>query len=185
MLPVNKLISWYVPGMPLRYVDPNRNRGRMYRAEVRLGRSRVGQFLARRVAPRIDPWLYRATGGRYPASLPVVTSAPLMTTGAQTGRPREVQVAYFHDGPDPILVASNYGGPKHPNWYYNLKAQPECQLGDERPFSDRGHRSRRVCATVRTRRASLRGVQRLPRQDGGDWSSDSPISAQAALSAIH
>ena len=55
-----------------------------------------------------------------------------MTTGAKTGQPREVQLAYFHDGPDPILVASNYGGPKHPNWYYNLKAHPECQIGDER-----------------------------------------------------
>jgi deazaflavin-dependent oxidoreductase (nitroreductase family) len=118
--------------MPLRYVAPDRKRGRMYRTSVRFGRSHVGQFLARRVTPRIDPWLYRATGGRYPAALGGVASAPLMTTGAKTGQPREVQLAYFHDGPDPILVASNYGGPKHPNWYYNLKAHPECQIGDER-----------------------------------------------------
>jgi deazaflavin-dependent oxidoreductase (nitroreductase family) len=118
--------------MPLHYVDPNKKRGRMYRADVRFGRSRAGQFLARYVNPRIDPWLYRATGGRYPASLPVVASAPLMTTGAKTGQPREVQLAYFHDGPDPILIASNSGGPRHPQWYYNLKAHPECQFGDER-----------------------------------------------------
>jgi deazaflavin-dependent oxidoreductase (nitroreductase family) len=104
----------------------------MYRANVRFGRSRVGQFLGRRVTPRIDPWLYRATGGRYPASLSAVASAPLMTTGAKTGQPREVQLTYFHDGPDPILIASNYGGPKHPHWYYNLKAHPECQFGGER-----------------------------------------------------
>ena len=32
---------------------------------------------------------------------------------------------------DPIVIASNYGGPKHPQWYYNLKAHPECELGDE------------------------------------------------------
>jgi deazaflavin-dependent oxidoreductase (nitroreductase family) len=117
--------------MALRYIDPNRKQSRMYRADVRLGRSRVGQFLARRVTPRIDPWLYRATGGRYPASLPVVASAPLMTTGAKTGQPREVQLAYFHDGTDPILIASNYGGPKHPQWYYNLKAHPECEFGSD------------------------------------------------------
>jgi deazaflavin-dependent oxidoreductase (nitroreductase family) len=30
------------------------------------------------------------------------------------------------------VIASYGGGPKHPNWYYNLKAHPECQLGDER-----------------------------------------------------
>ena len=104
----------------------------MYRTNVRFGRSHVGQFLARRVTPRIDPWLYRATGGRYPAILGAVASAPLMTTGAKSGQPREVQLTYFHDGPDPILIASYGGGPKHPNWYYNLKAHPECQLGDER-----------------------------------------------------
>ena len=34
--------------------------------------------------------------------------------------------------PIPILIASNYGGPKHPQWYYNLKAHPECELGDEK-----------------------------------------------------
>ncbi len=118
--------------MPLHYVDPNKKRGRVYQADVRFGRSRAGQFLARHVSPRVDPWLYRATSGRYPASLPVVASAPLMTTGAKTGLPRVVQLAYFHDDRDPILIASNYGGPKHPKWYYNLKAHPECQLGDER-----------------------------------------------------
>ena len=105
-----------VPGMPLRYVDPNQKHGRMYRADVRLGRSRAGQLLGRYVNSRIDPWLYRATGGRYPAFLPVVASAPLMTTGAK----------------HPILIASNYGEAKHPQWYYNLKAYPGCQFGDQR-----------------------------------------------------
>jgi deazaflavin-dependent oxidoreductase (nitroreductase family) len=118
--------------MPLHYVDPNRKRGRMYRASVRFARARTAQFLARNILSRIDPWLYRATGGRYPSSLGTVVTAPLMTTGARSGRPREVQLTYFHDGPDPILIASNYGEPKHPQWYYNLKAHPECEFGGER-----------------------------------------------------
>jgi deazaflavin-dependent oxidoreductase (nitroreductase family) len=54
-----------------------------------------------------------------------------MTTGAKSDQPREVQLTYFHDGSDPILIASNYGGPKHPQWYHNLIAHPECQFGDE------------------------------------------------------
>ena len=118
--------------MPLRYVDPNRKRGPLYRAYVRISRTRLMLAYGLRIAPRIDPWLYRATGGRYPAILGAVASAPLMTTGAKSGQPREVQLTYFHDGSDPILIASYGGGPKHPNWYYNLKAHPECQLGDER-----------------------------------------------------
>ena len=118
--------------MPLKYVDPNRKQSRIYRADMRFGRTRIGQFLGRHVNPRIDPWLYRKTRGRYPASLPVIASAPLMTTGAKTDQPREVQLAYFHDGSDPILIASNYGGRKHPQWQYNLKAHPDCEFGGER-----------------------------------------------------
>ena len=94
--------------------------------------SRPGQFLARHVNPRIDPWLYRATGGRYPSCLGTIATAPLKATGAKSGQPREVELTYFHDGSDPILIASNYGGPKHPQWYYNLKAHPECEFGGER-----------------------------------------------------
>ena len=61
-----------------------------------------------------------------------VAQAPLRTTGAKSGQPRVVQLTYFHDGSDPILIASNYGGPRHPQWYYNLKAHPECEFGDEK-----------------------------------------------------
>ena len=61
----------------------------------------------------------------------VVLNAPLLTTGAKSGLPRLVHVAYFHDGPDPIVIASYGGQPKNPQWYYNLKAHPECQFGGE------------------------------------------------------
>jgi deazaflavin-dependent oxidoreductase (nitroreductase family) len=61
----------------------------------------------------------------------LVINAPLETTGAKSGQPRVVQLTYFHDGPDPILMASNYGGTKHPQWYHNLKAHPECEFGGE------------------------------------------------------
>ena len=90
------------------------------------------QFVARHVLFRVDPWLYRATGGRYPWILGSTAAAPLVSTGAKTGQRREHQLAYFHDGSDPILIASNGGGPKHPQWYYNLKAHPACEFGDER-----------------------------------------------------
>jgi len=62
-----------------------------------------------------------------------ITSATLKTTGAKSGQPREVQITYFHDGPDPIAVASNYGGGKDPLWARNLRAHPECELGGD-PF---------------------------------------------------
>ncbi|GCA97335.1 MULTISPECIES: nitroreductase/quinone reductase family protein [Mycolicibacterium] len=118
--------------VPLHYVDPHAPHSRRYTALVKFGRSRAAQFLARHVLFRVDPWLYRATGGRYPRVLGGTTSAPLTTTGAKSGQPRIRQVLYFHDGPDAILLASNSAQPHHPGWYYNLKANPECLLGDVR-----------------------------------------------------
>ncbi len=118
--------------MPLHYVDPHKKHSRWYKATEGFARSRPGTFISLQFFSRIDPWLYRVTRGRYPSSLGGLTSAPLMTTGAKSGQPREHMVTYFHDGPDPIVTASNGGGPKHPQWSHNLKAHPECELGGER-----------------------------------------------------
>ena len=61
-----------------------------------------------------------------------VPSATLKSTGAKTGQVRETQIAYFHDGHDVIVIASNYGGDEHPAVVtYNLGAHPDCELGDE------------------------------------------------------
>jgi deazaflavin-dependent oxidoreductase (nitroreductase family) len=116
--------------MPLRYVDPNKQRGRLYRANVQFGRSAAGQFIARHIARRTDPYLFRLTGGR--VNMGAIVNAPLISTGAKSGQQRQVQLTYFHDGPDVILIASNYGGAKHPQWSYNLIAHPDCEFGGER-----------------------------------------------------
>lgn len=147
---------------------------------MKFGRSRAAQFLARHVLFRVDPWLYRATGGRYPRVLGGTTSAPLTTTGAKSGQPRIRQVLYFHDGPDAILLASNSAQPHHPGWYHNLKANPECLLGDVRFWRTE------VADPVEyerlfTRRVGLRRVRRLPRA-GREGRRRIPIlSAHAAL----
>ena len=72
--------------MPLHYVDPNKKRGRWYTVLESFGRSRIGQFVSRHLLFRIDPWLYRATGGRYPWILGGAATAPLTSTGAKTGQ---------------------------------------------------------------------------------------------------
>ena len=118
--------------MPLRYVDPERPRGSKYHASVRFGRSPIGQFIARHIARRTDPYFFRLTRGRI--NMGPIINAPLVTTGAKSGKRRQVQLTYFNDGADVILLASNYGGAKHPQWYYNLKANPACEFGME-PFT--------------------------------------------------
>ncbi|MGZ6779857.1 MAG: nitroreductase/quinone reductase family protein [Mycobacterium sp.] len=119
--------------MPLHYVDPHKKHSAWYRSQEKWARSSPGQFMARHVFAHVDPWLFRKTGGRYPWIIGGMSTAPLVTTGAKSGLRREHQLTYFHDGADPILTASNYGGAKHPQWYYNLKASPQCEFGDE-PF---------------------------------------------------
>ena len=61
-----------------------------------------------------------------------VPSATLETVGTKSGQPRQIQVAYFHDNDEVIVIASNFGGAKHPSWYYNLMANPTCALGEEK-----------------------------------------------------
>lgn len=101
------------------------------RALNRSSRSRFGQFVGKNLASKTDPWLSRISNGRVSWGMFNVPSATLKTTGAKSGQVREAQVAYFHDGRDAVVMASNYGGDSHPQWYHNLLAHPECELGGE------------------------------------------------------
>jgi deazaflavin-dependent oxidoreductase (nitroreductase family) len=117
--------------MPLPYADPRRPTSAVARVATALFRGRVGQFFIRHVAAKTDPWLAHVSDGRLSWSMGVVPTATLKTTGVKTARPREVQITYFHDGADPIAIASNYGGPSNPLWAKNLSAHPECELGGD------------------------------------------------------
>jgi deazaflavin-dependent oxidoreductase (nitroreductase family) len=44
----------------------------------------------------------------------------LTTTGRRTGEPRTVPMMYHRDGARLLVVASNIGAPRHPDWYLNL-----------------------------------------------------------------
>jgi deazaflavin-dependent oxidoreductase (nitroreductase family) len=85
------------------------------------------RWLARHVAPRIDPPLLRLTGGRLSSAL-VTPELLLTSTGAKTGQCRTKPLTYFTDGDRVIVIASNYGGRRHPSWYFNVKAHPHVTL---------------------------------------------------------
>ena len=68
-------------------VDPPARVSRPVRAYSALVRTGVGRWLAKNIAPKVDPWLLRATGGRLAMGL-MLPSALLTTTGAKTGQPR-------------------------------------------------------------------------------------------------
>jgi deazaflavin-dependent oxidoreductase (nitroreductase family) len=67
----------------------------------------------------------RTTFSALVSGLPVVM---LTTTGARTGEERTLPVLAMPDGDQLILIASNYGRPSNPGWYYNLRAQPNVMI---------------------------------------------------------
>jgi deazaflavin-dependent oxidoreductase (nitroreductase family) len=57
----------------------------------------------------------------------------LTTTGRRTGQPHTTPMMFHRDGDRVLVIASNMGGPRHPDWYLNLVAHPEVtvEMGDE------------------------------------------------------
>lgn len=94
---------------------------------ARLTSNTPGRWLARRVAPRVDRHLLRLSRGRLSSAV-VTPELLLVHTGAKTGRRRTTPLTYFTDGGRVIVVASNYGGSRHPAWYYNVLAQPRVTI---------------------------------------------------------
>jgi F420H(2)-dependent quinone reductase len=52
------------------------------------------------------------------------------TTGAQSGKKRYVPLMRVEQGGRYAMVASNQGNPRHPTWYYNVKAHPSVTVQD-------------------------------------------------------
>jgi len=80
--------------------------------------------------------LYERTGGREGNTLPDRTEPVVVftTRGAKSGKIRKNPLMKVeHDGVY-AMVASQGGAPKHPTWYFNLKANPDqvtVQDGDQ------------------------------------------------------
>ena len=49
----------------------------------------------------------------------------LTTTGAKSGQRHTTPMMYIPNGDRLLVIASNIGAPKHPDWYHNLVAHPE------------------------------------------------------------
>lgn len=65
---------------------------------------------------------FRANGGRVGGMFEGASLLLLTTTGARSGRPRTNPAVYARDGARLLVFASNAGGPRHPAWFHNLRA---------------------------------------------------------------
>lgn len=82
---------------------------------------------------------YRANEGRLTLSLGDMSLKDanillLNTVGARTREPRTAPVGYFTEGGATYIMGIDAGRPKHPQWYWNLLANPNVtvELGAEK-----------------------------------------------------
>ncbi|HEX6799709.1 MAG TPA: nitroreductase family deazaflavin-dependent oxidoreductase [Ktedonobacterales bacterium] len=87
---------------------------------------------ARRVfmlaADRTTQAVYRLSGGRVGGKQLRYSILLLHSTGRTTGQVRTHALLYLCDGERYVVCASNYGAPRHPNWYLNLLAHPRVRI---------------------------------------------------------
>ncbi|HEY8596911.1 MAG TPA: nitroreductase family deazaflavin-dependent oxidoreductase [Thermomicrobiales bacterium] len=97
-----------------------RHRGRRYFGLLKLG---LRLFSVAHTA------LYRLTGGRFVGRLtPTAPTLLLTTVGRKSGKARTVPLIYLADGAAFVVVGSMGGSATHPQWWLNLRAQPEARV---------------------------------------------------------
>ncbi len=87
-------------------------------------------------APSPSDWareqveLFEKTGGAEGGGLGDMKIIAVTSVGAKTGKLRKTPLMRVEHNGDYAAVASLGGAPKHPVWYYNLKANPHVVLQD-------------------------------------------------------
>ena len=67
---------------------------------------------------------FRASGGVVGGELAGMSLLLLTTIDARSGQPRTTPVAYHRRGDRYLVIASNGGAARHPNWFLNLERDP-------------------------------------------------------------
>lgn len=103
----------------------------------RLASTRIGAWYFSLTQQRLDSLFLKIGGGRTAttllAGLPVVI---VSTRGAKSGKPRSVPLLYIRNDDDVeefAIIGTNFGRPRFPAWYWNLKVYPEaeCAMGGD------------------------------------------------------
>jgi len=71
---------------------------------------------------------FRANEGRVGGPFEGGTLLLLHHVGAKTGTPRVNPLMYNRDGDRYVVFASKAGAPTNPDWYHNLKANPDTSI---------------------------------------------------------
>ncbi|MEX2247053.1 MAG: nitroreductase family deazaflavin-dependent oxidoreductase [Dehalococcoidia bacterium] len=83
---------------------------------------------AQRLATATHQFWYRMTGGLVGGNFFGTKILLLTTTGRRTGRKHTTPLTYVEDGDDFVVIASNGGNERHPQWWLNLRADPSAEI---------------------------------------------------------
>jgi deazaflavin-dependent oxidoreductase (nitroreductase family) len=77
---------------------------------------------------------FRANDGKVGGRFADTTLLLMHTTGAKSGKEHVNPLVTFKDNGRLVVVASKGGAPSHPDWYYNILANPvvEVEYGTEK-----------------------------------------------------
>src|SRR6476660_5611933 len=87
-----------------------------------------------RLMTGLHEFWYRMTDGLVGGNFMGAPMLLLTTTGRKTGQKHTTPLVYLRDGDDVVVIASNGGSDKHPQWWLNLTADPraEVQAGNKK-----------------------------------------------------
>src|SRR5688500_12682594 len=71
---------------------------------------------------------FRTNAGKVGGYFEGATLLLLHTKGAKSGLPRTNPLVYLPDGDRYVVIASKGGAPTHPDWYFNLLADPNVEI---------------------------------------------------------
>lgn len=71
---------------------------------------------------------FRANDGKVGGHFEKMDLILLNTIGAKSGLLRVTPLVYMPDGARYVIIASDGGAVKHPNWYHNIVAHPEFEV---------------------------------------------------------
>ncbi|GCE06514.1 nitroreductase family deazaflavin-dependent oxidoreductase [Dictyobacter aurantiacus] len=76
---------------------------------------------------------FRSNGGKVGGPFEGAPLLLLTSTGAKSGQQRTTPLVYLPEGERMVIFASKGGAPTNPDWYHNLKANPEAtvEVGSE------------------------------------------------------
>lgn len=104
-----------------------------HRAMRTFAATKLGSAVFRPTAHHLDRFASKLTGGKR-SFAGLVTGVPaviLTTTGAKSGEPRTVAVYGIPHSEGLAVIASNWGGAKHPAWFHNLTANRQATVSVE------------------------------------------------------